>query len=46
MNDKAGNPVDISHLTQRRVVLAGQNTDYGTGPGGIRVSEDPTKTPG
>jgi OmcA/MtrC family decaheme c-type cytochrome len=27
-------------------VLAGQNTDYGTGPGGIRVSEDPTKTPG
>ena len=46
VNDKAGNPVDISHLTQMRVVLAGSNTDYGTGPGGIRVSEDPTKTPG
>ena len=46
VNDKAGNPVDISHLTAMRVVLAGPNTDYGTGPGGIRVSEDPTKTPG
>jgi OmcA/MtrC family decaheme c-type cytochrome len=46
VNDKAGNPVDISHLTAMRVVLAGSNTDYGTGPGGIRVSEDPTKTPG
>jgi OmcA/MtrC family decaheme c-type cytochrome len=46
VNDKAGNPVDISHLTAMRVVLAGPNTDYGTGPAGIRVSEDPTKTPG
>ncbi len=44
--DKAGNPVDISKLTQIRVVLGGPNTDYGTGPGGIRVSEDPSKTPG
>jgi OmcA/MtrC family decaheme c-type cytochrome len=43
--DKAGNPVDISKITQIRVVLAGPNTDYGTGPGGIRVSEDPSKTP-
>jgi OmcA/MtrC family decaheme c-type cytochrome len=44
--DKAGNPVDISKLTQIRVVLAGPNTDYQTGAGGIRVSEDPSKTPG
>jgi OmcA/MtrC family decaheme c-type cytochrome len=46
VTDKAGNPVDISKLTQIRVVLAGPNTDYNTGPGGIRVSEDPSKTPG
>jgi len=44
--DKAGNPVDISKLTQMRVVLAGPNTDYNTGAGAIRVSEDPTKTQG
>lgn len=44
--DKAGNPVDISKLTSIRVVLAGPNSDYGTGPGGIRVSEDPSKTAG
>jgi OmcA/MtrC family decaheme c-type cytochrome len=44
--DKAGNPVDISKLTNIRVVLGGPNTDYGTGPAGIRVSEDPSKTPG
>lgn len=46
VNDKAGNPVDISQLTQIRVVLGGPNTDYQTGPGGVRVSEDPSKTPG
>jgi OmcA/MtrC family decaheme c-type cytochrome len=46
VTDKSGVPVDISKLTQIRVVLGGPNTDYGTGPGGIRVSEDPSKTPG
>jgi OmcA/MtrC family decaheme c-type cytochrome len=46
VTDKAGNPYDISKLTQIRVVLAGPNVDYGTGPGGTRVSEDPSKTQG
>lgn len=46
VTDKSGNPVDISKITQIRMVLAGPNTDYGTGPGGIRVTEDPSKTPG
>jgi OmcA/MtrC family decaheme c-type cytochrome len=46
VTNKAGNPVDISKITQIRVVLAGPNTDYGTGAGGIRVSEDPSKTQG
>ncbi len=46
VTDKSGVPVDISKLTTMRVVLGGPNTDYGTGPAGIRVSEDPTKTPG
>jgi OmcA/MtrC family decaheme c-type cytochrome len=45
VTDKAGNPLDISKLTTVRVVLGGPNTDYGTGPGGMRVSEDPSKTP-
>jgi OmcA/MtrC family decaheme c-type cytochrome len=44
--DKSGKPVDISKITQIRVVLGGPNTDYQTGPGAIRVSEDPSKTPG
>jgi OmcA/MtrC family decaheme c-type cytochrome len=44
--DKSGNPVDISKITQIRVVLGGPNTDYNTGPGAIRVSEDPSKTAG
>ena len=44
--NKAGAPVDISKLTQIRVVLAGPNSDYQTGPGAIRVSEDPSKIPG
>ncbi|HWC95283.1 MAG TPA: OmcA/MtrC family decaheme c-type cytochrome [Candidatus Sulfopaludibacter sp.] len=46
VTDKAGNPVDISKITQIRVVLAGPNSDYGTGAAGIRVSEDPSKTVG
>ncbi len=45
VND-AGVPVDISKITQIRVVLGGPNVDYQTGPGAIRVSEDPSKTPG
>jgi OmcA/MtrC family decaheme c-type cytochrome len=43
---KAGVPVDISKLTRLRLTLAGPNKDYGTGPAGVRVSEDPTKTAG
>jgi OmcA/MtrC family decaheme c-type cytochrome len=46
VTDKANVPVDISKLTSVRVVLAGPNTDYQTGPGAIRVSEDPSKTAG
>lgn len=38
--DKAGSPVDISKLTQFRILLAGPNTDYQTGAGAIRVTED------
>ena len=38
--DKSSNPVDISKITSIRVVLGGPNTDYNTGPGAIRVSED------
>ncbi len=44
--DKGGNPVDISKLTYIRVLLSGPNVDYQVGTGGIRVSEDPSKTPG
>ena len=44
--NKAGDPVDISKLTQIRVVIAGPNTDYQTGPGAVRVSENPATTPG
>jgi OmcA/MtrC family decaheme c-type cytochrome len=44
--DKAGNPVDISKITTVRVVLGGPNTDYQTGPGAIRVSENPNATKG
>lgn len=46
VTDKSGAPVDISKITYVRVVLGGPNTDYQTGPGGIRASEDPSKTPG
>jgi OmcA/MtrC family decaheme c-type cytochrome len=44
--DKGGNPIDISKLTYIRVLLSGPNVDYQVGAGGIRVSEDPSKTPG
>ena len=44
--DKSGNPIDITKLTTIRMVLGGNNVDYGAN-GGIRVSETPTKaTPG
>ena len=46
VNDKAGNPVDIGKITTIRVVLAGPNVDYNTGPGAIRVSENPNATKG
>ena len=42
--DKSNNPVDISKVTSIRVVLAGPNVDYNTGPGAIRVSETPPAT--
>ena len=38
--DKSGNPIDITKLTTMRVVLGGNNVDYGAN-GGIRVSETP-----
>jgi OmcA/MtrC family decaheme c-type cytochrome len=44
--DKSNHPVDIGKITYIRVILGGPNTDYQTGPGAIRVSEDPSKTPG
>ena len=43
VKDKAGNPVDITKLTTIRMILGGSNVDYGTQPGGMRVSETPTK---
>jgi OmcA/MtrC family decaheme c-type cytochrome len=39
VTNKAGDPVDIAKLTSFRLILGGPNVDYGTGPGGIRVSE-------
>ncbi len=46
VTDKSSNPVDISKLTQIRMNLAGNNVDYGTGAGGMRVTEDVSKTQG
>jgi OmcA/MtrC family decaheme c-type cytochrome len=46
VKDKSGNAVDISKITYIRVVLGGSNVDYQTGTAGMRVSEDPSKTPG
>jgi OmcA/MtrC family decaheme c-type cytochrome len=42
--DKSGNPIDIKKLTTLRLIMGGANVDYGTGPGGIRVSESPAAT--
>jgi OmcA/MtrC family decaheme c-type cytochrome len=39
VTDKSGKAVDITKLTSFRIILGGPNTDYGTGVGGIRVSE-------
>jgi OmcA/MtrC family decaheme c-type cytochrome len=44
--DKSNHPVDISKITSIRVVLSGPNIDYNTGPGAIRVSENPATTKG
>ena len=44
VTDRSGNVMDISKLTSIRIVLGGPNTDYGTGAGGIRVSETPSGT--
>lgn len=47
VTDKSGNPVDIGTITSIRVVMSGNNVDYGVAPAGMtRVSEDPSKTPG
>ncbi len=46
VTDKKNNAVDITKITSIRLVLAGPNTDYNTGPGAIRVSETPTKATG
>jgi len=45
VTDKSGNPVDITKLTTFRVVLGGNNVDYGVAPG-LRVSETPTSAKG
>jgi OmcA/MtrC family decaheme c-type cytochrome len=42
VTDKSGNPLDITKLTSIRMVLGGNNLDYGAGANGIRVSETPT----
>ena len=46
VNDKAGNPVDISQLTRMRILLSGPNVDYQTGAAGIQKTEDASKAPG
>ena len=44
VTDKAGNAVDITALTTIRMVISGNNVDYGVQPLGMtRVSETPTK---
>jgi len=46
VTDKAGNPLDITKLTTIRLVLGGNNIDYGVTPAGMRVSETPTTATG
>ena len=43
LTNKAGNPLDITKLTTFRMVLGGNNVDYGAN-GGVRVSESPAAT--
>jgi len=45
VKDKSNNPVDITKISSIRLVLGGNNVDYGAGAAGIRVSETPTATP-
>ncbi len=43
VTDKSGAPIDIKKLTTFRMILGGNNVDYGAN-GGIRVSESPAAT--
>ena len=45
VTNNAGAPVDITKLTTIRVILGGNNVDYGVAPG-LRVSETPTTATG
>ena len=42
VKDNSGKLMDLTKLTSIRLVLAGPNSDYNTGPGPIRASETPT----
>jgi OmcA/MtrC family decaheme c-type cytochrome len=45
VNDKSGSPIDITKLTSFRMVMSGNNVDYGVAPNGMaRVSESPAAT--
>lgn len=47
VTDNSGNPVDITKLTTIRIVIAGNNTDYGVAPPGMaRTAETPTTQTG
>lgn len=47
VTDKAGNPLDITKLTNIRMVISGNNVDYGVTPNGMaRTTETPTKATG
>ncbi len=42
VTDKSNNPIDITKITSIRMVLGGNNVDYGAGTNGMRASETPT----
>ena len=45
VTDKSNNPLDITKLTSFRIVMSGNNVDYGVAPNGMaRVSESPAAT--
>ncbi|MEO8660564.1 MAG: OmcA/MtrC family decaheme c-type cytochrome, partial [Bryobacteraceae bacterium] len=46
LTDKAGNPLDVTKLTQVRAIIAGPNVDYQTGEAGLNVRETITTAPG